>query len=168
MLSQRRHDRSQTQAPEMLVHKYVEEKDLVAMLATKRLVGVTPEVNLCENVTVHRLPSANKAAHSGFETQRRRHQKSKTWGISGPKNLIMDQCLCGHWNPCFGFLVSSVLGFKVRVDLLIAFHIFLSLVHHHWSREHCNAKIPLCCPMKSDTSRIWKLWRGHNEYYTFM
>ena len=71
----------------MLVHKYVEEKDLVSMLATKRLVGVTPQVNLCENVTVHRLPSVNKAAYSGFEAQRRRDQKSKTWGISGSKKL---------------------------------------------------------------------------------
>ena len=28
----------------------------------------------------------NKAAHSGFEIQRRGHQKSKTGGISGPTN----------------------------------------------------------------------------------
>ena len=41
------------------------------MLATKRLAGVAPEVNLKEHVTHMPLPSANKAAHSGFETQRR-------------------------------------------------------------------------------------------------
>ena len=29
-------------------------------------------------------PAVNKAAHSGFETQRRRHRKSKNWGISVP------------------------------------------------------------------------------------
>ena len=29
-------------------------------------------------------PSTNKAAHYGFEAQRRRHQKSKNRGISGP------------------------------------------------------------------------------------
>ena len=48
------------------------------MLAAKRSAGVTPEVNLREHVTCMPLPSANKAANSGFETQRRHHQKSKT------------------------------------------------------------------------------------------
>ena len=51
------------------------------MLTAKRSAGVTPEVNLWEHVTSTHLPSTNKAAHSGFETQRRRHQKSKT-GVS--------------------------------------------------------------------------------------
>ena len=49
-----------------------------AMLATKRSVGVTPEMNIREHVTCIPLPSVNKAAHCGFETQRRLHQKSKT------------------------------------------------------------------------------------------
>ena len=49
--------------------RYGEENGSATMLAAKRSVGVTP------------LPSANKAAHSGFETQRRRYQKSKT-GVS--------------------------------------------------------------------------------------
>ena len=48
------------------------------MLATKRSVGITQEVNLREHVTCMPPPSMNKAAHSGFETQRRCHQKSKT------------------------------------------------------------------------------------------
>ena len=52
-----------------------------AMLAAKRSVGVAPEVNLRQNVTRMPPPNSNKAAHSGFETQRRRHQKSKT-GVS--------------------------------------------------------------------------------------
>ena len=52
-----------------------------AMLAAKRSAGVTPEVNLRRHVTCTALLSANKAAHSGFETQRRCHQKSKT-GVS--------------------------------------------------------------------------------------
>ena len=43
--------------------------------------GVTPEVNLRECVTHKPLPSVNKTDHSGFETQRTHHQKSKT-GIS--------------------------------------------------------------------------------------
>ena len=51
------------------------------MLATKRLTGVALELNLRECVTHMPLPSANKATHSGFETQRRYHQKSKT-GVS--------------------------------------------------------------------------------------
>ena len=48
------------------------------MLAAKKLAGVTPEVNLKEHVTGMPLPSTNKAAHSGFETERRHYQKSKT------------------------------------------------------------------------------------------
>ena len=52
-----------------------------AMLATKRSAGVTPELNLRGHVTYMPPPSANKATLSGFETQRRHHQKSKT-GIS--------------------------------------------------------------------------------------
>ena len=54
------------------------------MLAAKRLAGVGPDVNLREGVTHTPSPSLNKAAHSGFETQRRRHQKLKNRGISGP------------------------------------------------------------------------------------
>ena len=58
--------------------RYVEEKGSTAMLAVKRLAGVAPELNLNEHVTHTPLPSANKAAHSGFESQRRHYQKSKT------------------------------------------------------------------------------------------
>ena len=58
-------------------HRYVEEISSAAILATKRSAGVIPEVNLREDVTCVPLPSTNKAAHYGFETQRRRHQKSK-------------------------------------------------------------------------------------------
>ena len=50
------------------------------MLAGKSSAGVTPEVNVREHVTHMPLPSSNKAAHSGFGTQRH-HQKSKT-GVS--------------------------------------------------------------------------------------
>ena len=49
----------------------MEENGLDAVLAAKRLAGVTPEVNHRKRVTCMSLPSANKAAHSGFETQRR-------------------------------------------------------------------------------------------------
>ena len=61
--------------------KYIEEKGLAAMLATMRSAGAAPEMNLRECVIWILLPSTNKAAHSGFETQRRHHQKSKT-GVS--------------------------------------------------------------------------------------
>ena len=48
--------------------------------------GVAPEVKLKEHVTHTPLPSVNKAAHSGFEAQRRCHQKSKTYAL---QNLIL-------------------------------------------------------------------------------
>ena len=93
----------------MPVRRYVEENGSAAMVATKRFVGVTLEVNLRKHVTHMSPPSMNKAAHSGFETHetspevqnrgisvyrawirlptldfethRRHHQKSKT-GVS--------------------------------------------------------------------------------------
>ena len=51
------------------------EQRLAAMLAVKKSAGVTPEVAFhCKNVLMYiiymPLPSANKVAHSGFETQR--------------------------------------------------------------------------------------------------
>ena len=63
----------------MPARRYVEENGLAAMLANKRLAGVTPEVNLRECVTRTPPPSANKVAYSDFETQSRRHQESKQW-----------------------------------------------------------------------------------------
>ena len=39
------------------------------MLTIKRSAGVTPEVNLREHISCMPLPSVNKAAHSGIETQ---------------------------------------------------------------------------------------------------
>ena len=62
----------------------MDENSSAAMLATKRSACVTPEVNLRECTSHTHLPSENKTAHSGFETQRRYHQKSKNRGISGP------------------------------------------------------------------------------------
>ena len=57
------------------------ELRLTAMLASKRSAGVTPEVNLREHTSCMLLLRVNKAALSGFETQRRHHQKFKT-GVS--------------------------------------------------------------------------------------
>ena len=55
------------------------------MLVTKRSGDVTPEVNIRERVTHTPPPSMNKAAHFGFETQRRHHQKSKTGASVAPQ-----------------------------------------------------------------------------------
>ena len=73
----------------MPAHRYVKENGLAAILATKRSVGVVPEVNPREHATCMSLPSMNKAAHSGFETQRRHHQKSKTEvSVASQKGLM--------------------------------------------------------------------------------
>ena len=68
----------------MPAHRYMEENGPAVMLATKRLAGVTPKVNLRECVTYSPPLSVNKAAHSGFETQSRHHQKSKTGASVAP------------------------------------------------------------------------------------
>ena len=65
----------------MVVCRYVDEKVSAAMLATKRSVGVAPELYFREHTSYMSLPSTVNAAHSGFKTQRRHHQKSKT-GVS--------------------------------------------------------------------------------------
>ena len=58
------------------------------MLATKRLAGVAPEINLRECVTHMPMPSLNKVTHSGFQAYRRRHQKFKTGiSVAPPKKL---------------------------------------------------------------------------------
>ena len=57
------------------VCRYVAENGSAAILVTNRLAGVAPEV------THNPLSSVNKAAHSGFETHWRCHQKSNT-GVS--------------------------------------------------------------------------------------
>ena len=67
--------------------RYMDENGSAAMLATKRLVGVTPEVNFRECVTCMPLPSANNALC--FETQRRYHQKSKTGILVAPQKGLM-------------------------------------------------------------------------------
>ena len=58
----------------MPAHRYVEEIGLEeTILVAKRSAGVTPEVNLNERVSRTPPLSTKKAAHSGFEIQRRRH-----------------------------------------------------------------------------------------------
>ena len=52
----------------------MEEIGSDAMLAAKSSAGVTPEMY----IKYTPVQSANKVAHSGFETQERHHQKSIT------------------------------------------------------------------------------------------
>ena len=52
-----------------------------AMLVTKRLACVTPEVNLRDCVTLKPLPSTNKASQCGFKLHMICHQNFKK-GIS--------------------------------------------------------------------------------------
>ena len=59
----------------MPAHRYMEENGSAAMLAAKRSAGDA------QHVTHMPPPSVNKTTHSGFETQRRHHEKSIT-GIS--------------------------------------------------------------------------------------
>ena len=73
----------------MPAFKYVEENGLSVMLVTKRLAGVTPEVNLRECATHRPVSSANKGTHSGFETLMRHHQKSKTGVSVTPEKGLM-------------------------------------------------------------------------------
>ena len=89
----------------------MEEIGSAAMLATKRLAGVTPEVNLREHVTYMPLPSMNKAAYFGFETQGRHHQKSKIGlSVAPQKGLVSSK----NFKKCFlrlhlEFIFSAVL-----------------------------------------------------------
>ena len=73
----------------MPAHRYKEEISLSTMLAAKRSVGVTPEMNLRECVTHMPLASTNKAAHSGLENQRRSQQESKTGVSVAPKKGLV-------------------------------------------------------------------------------
>ena len=62
------------------VCRYMDRKGSAAMLTSIQSVGVAPEVNLRNSL--HAGDKAHKQGiHPGFETQGRRHQKSKT-GVS--------------------------------------------------------------------------------------
>ena len=69
-------------------------KRSATMLAAKRSAGVTLELNLREHISCMPPPSPNKAAHSGFETQRRHHQKSKTGVSVAPQKGLMSSKIC--------------------------------------------------------------------------
>ena len=67
---------------------YMWRKQLAAMLAIYGK-GVTSEVNLRKCISHMPPPSVTKAAHSGFDNQRRHHQKSETEVSVASK---MDMC----------------------------------------------------------------------------
>ena len=92
----------------MPAHRYVTKISSAAMLVAKRSAGATPEVNLRECVTYIPLPSANKAAHTGFETQRRHHQKSKRVVPVAPQKELRS------FKNCFKKLIFLV--FKRELD----------------------------------------------------
>ena len=74
--------------------RYMKENGLAAMLAIKRSAGVAPKVNLRECIIPMPPSSVNKAAHSGFETQMKHHQKSKTGVSMAPqKGLVLQKFL---------------------------------------------------------------------------
>ena len=82
----------------MLACRYVEENGSAAMLATKRLAGVTPEVKLSEHVKCTPPPSTNKAAHSGCETKM--SQEVQNRGISDPTKgtyVVFTLAVSGTW-----------------------------------------------------------------------
>ena len=56
---------------------------------TSLFLTTSTEINLRDRVTHMPPPRPNKAAHSGFETQRTRHQKTKTGVSVAPKKGLM-------------------------------------------------------------------------------
>ena len=66
---------------------------LYETLAAKKPAGVAPEVNLCEHVTCMPVPSVNKEAHSGFETQKETSPKVQNRGITDPikRNYVLQK-----------------------------------------------------------------------------
>ena len=112
------HDESQFQAPPMPAHRYVEDKSLAAMLATKRSAGVTPEVNLGKCVTHRSPPSVNNAAHSGFKTQET-SPEIQDRGINGPtkRTNVLQNCLKKNSNK----QVQSFMHSKTLLPITVKF-----------------------------------------------
>ena len=69
--------------------RYVEEINSAAMLAAKRLAGVTPEVNLRECITHTPLPSMNKADYSGFQNPDETSPEVQNRSINGLTKGLM-------------------------------------------------------------------------------
>ena len=77
-----RQARSLFQVPQVLAYKYLDQNSSAAMLTTKRSAGVEVEVEVNLKTLLHVvIKHTSKAIHTGFETQGRHNQKSKT-GVS--------------------------------------------------------------------------------------
>ena len=93
---------------------YMEEISSVAMLAAKKSAEVTPEVNIREQETHTHLSS-------GFETQRRRHQKTKTGVPVAPQKGLMSSNFL-KMSPCTASICSS----SSRSSFSLSRHCFIS------------------------------------------
>ena len=80
---------TQFQVPPMPAAMCVEEIGLAVMIGTKRSEDVTPEVNLREHVIRMPLPNVIKASQPGFETQKKRYQKSKNGVLVAPQKELL-------------------------------------------------------------------------------
>ena len=69
-----------------------------------------------ESVIHKALPSVNKTAHSGFETQRRHHQKSKTGVSLAPQHNNMSSKNLKKRVFCYGLHVNFLLD---KFDLFL-------------------------------------------------
>ena len=68
----------------------MEENISAIMLVTKRLAGVTQEVNLRARVTRIPQSSVNKTAHSGFGPLAKISSEVQNRGISGPTYVLQN------------------------------------------------------------------------------
>ena len=104
----------------------MEENSSAPMLAAKRSVGVTPERSLGECVTCMPLPSVNKAAHYGFETQRTCNEKSKTGvSVATQKGLTISNTFFSKKGPVSYVTVRHRQLFRqtsVLFDAMIGLH----------------------------------------------
>ena len=84
--------------------RYMEENSSAAMLHTQRSAGVTSEKNVRKCIIYKPLSSPNKATHSGFEIQRKCHQKSKTGvSVAPQKDLCPPKIVLKKEKSCFQF-----------------------------------------------------------------
>ena len=91
-------------------------KRLAAMLAIYTGKGVTPK----ECISHMPLQSVNKAAHSGFETQKRRHQKSVTRVSVAPK---MDICPIKLKEKTIRQKLGCTVSWHIHTCYLVNFHV---------------------------------------------
>ena len=71
------------------IHQGIQSHQCLLAGTAKRSAGVAPEICLRELVARTPLLCIRKAAHSGFETQRRRHRKSKTGVSVAPRKGLL-------------------------------------------------------------------------------